>query len=165
MAYFFNMLFLFNLHCTLLFEHFAEHDSDRAEFLKLCKRVEYTIRAWYLLQFEDLMVLSCFLVLLADRLHCYIYYLISTPIFLYFLVICVYSNCTPSLTLYMGLGNWNSRIYHLKKLIHLNRISWLTYCRYYGDFFLFCLLIAFQPNQKIERVKGMYHPKWLSFLK
>lgn len=38
----------------------AEHSSDRAEFLKLCKRVEYTIRAWYLLQFEDLMVCSCF---------------------------------------------------------------------------------------------------------
>ncbi|CAN1126611.1 hypothetical protein LINPERHAP2_LOCUS3516 [Linum perenne] len=34
-----------------------EHTSDRAEFLKLCKRVEYTIRAWYLLQFEDLMQL------------------------------------------------------------------------------------------------------------
>ncbi|CAN6703007.1 unnamed protein product [Malus baccata var. baccata] len=34
-----------------------EESSDRAEFLKLCKRVEYTIRAWYLLQFEDLMSL------------------------------------------------------------------------------------------------------------
>ncbi|KAI5651037.1 hypothetical protein M9H77_37042 [Catharanthus roseus] len=34
-----------------------EHTSDRSEFLKLCKRVEYTIRAWYLLQFEDLMQL------------------------------------------------------------------------------------------------------------
>ncbi|KAK3003358.1 hypothetical protein RJ639_020178 [Escallonia herrerae] len=34
-----------------------EHSTDRAEFLKLCKRVEYTIRAWYLLQFEDLMQL------------------------------------------------------------------------------------------------------------
>ncbi|KAA8530051.1 hypothetical protein F0562_004760 [Nyssa sinensis] len=34
-----------------------EHSSDRDEFLKLCKRVEYTIRAWYLLQFEDLMQL------------------------------------------------------------------------------------------------------------
>ncbi|KAH7846435.1 hypothetical protein Vadar_014067 [Vaccinium darrowii] len=34
-----------------------EHSSDRAEFFKLCKRVEYTIRAWYLLQFEDLMQL------------------------------------------------------------------------------------------------------------
>ncbi|MCI07829.1 hypothetical protein A2U01_0028898, partial [Trifolium medium] len=33
------------------------HSSDRAEFLKLSKRVEYTIRAWYLLQFEDLMQL------------------------------------------------------------------------------------------------------------
>ncbi|XP_078433978.1 aminopeptidase (DUF3754) [Wolffia australiana] len=34
-----------------------EHRADRDEFLKLCKRVEYTIRAWYLLQFEDLMQL------------------------------------------------------------------------------------------------------------
>ncbi|KAF6134009.1 hypothetical protein GIB67_038300 [Kingdonia uniflora] len=34
-----------------------EHSSDRAEFLKLCKRVEYIIRSWYLLQFEDLMQL------------------------------------------------------------------------------------------------------------
>ncbi|XP_019427420.1 PREDICTED: uncharacterized protein LOC109335724 [Lupinus angustifolius] len=34
-----------------------QHSSDRAEFLKLCKRIEYTIRAWYLLQFEDLMQL------------------------------------------------------------------------------------------------------------
>ncbi|XP_057489339.1 uncharacterized protein LOC130775209 isoform X2 [Actinidia eriantha] len=34
-----------------------EHKSDRDEFLKLCKRIEYTIRAWYLLQFEDLMYL------------------------------------------------------------------------------------------------------------
>ncbi|KAH7653716.1 hypothetical protein IHE45_19G097700 [Dioscorea alata] len=34
-----------------------EHSSDRTEFLKLCKRVEYTVRAWYLLQFEDLMQL------------------------------------------------------------------------------------------------------------
>ncbi|KAJ6812153.1 uncharacterized protein M6B38_150160 [Iris pallida] len=37
--------------------YLIEHGSDRAEFLKLCKRVEYTIRAWYLLQFEDLMQL------------------------------------------------------------------------------------------------------------
>ncbi|KAI9108151.1 hypothetical protein K1719_021024 [Acacia pycnantha] len=35
----------------------CEHSSDRAEFLKLFKRVEYTIRAWYHLQFEDLMQL------------------------------------------------------------------------------------------------------------
>uniref|UniRef100_A0A6N2M8G0 Aminopeptidase n=1 Tax=Salix viminalis TaxID=40686 RepID=A0A6N2M8G0_SALVM len=34
-----------------------EHGADRAEFLKLCKRVEYTIRAWYFLQFEDMMQL------------------------------------------------------------------------------------------------------------
>lgn len=32
--------------------------SDVDEFLKLCQRVEYTIRAWYLLQFEDLMVIG-----------------------------------------------------------------------------------------------------------
>lgn len=37
--------------------YLIELASDRAEFLKLCKRVEYTIRAWYLLQFEDLMQL------------------------------------------------------------------------------------------------------------
>ncbi|MED6169657.1 hypothetical protein PIB30_023209 [Stylosanthes scabra] len=35
----------------------AEHSSDRAEFLKLCRRIEYTIRAWYFLQFEDMMQL------------------------------------------------------------------------------------------------------------
>ncbi|WOL00962.1 hypothetical protein Cni_G09675 [Canna indica] len=34
-----------------------ELDNDRSEFLMLCKRVEYTIRAWYLLKFEDLMQL------------------------------------------------------------------------------------------------------------
>ncbi|KAM0934809.1 hypothetical protein DsansV1_C30g0214381 [Dioscorea sansibarensis] len=37
--------------------YLIEHGTDRAEFLKLCKRVEYTIRAWYLLEFEDLMQL------------------------------------------------------------------------------------------------------------
>ncbi|KAL5203687.1 hypothetical protein ABZP36_008558 [Zizania latifolia] len=37
--------------------YLIEHDKDRADFMKLCKRVEYTIRAWYLLQFEDLMQL------------------------------------------------------------------------------------------------------------
>ncbi|XP_056858434.1 uncharacterized protein LOC130507807 [Raphanus sativus] len=34
-----------------------EHSNDRQEFLKLCKRIEYTVRAWYNLQFEDLMQL------------------------------------------------------------------------------------------------------------
>ncbi|XP_059624618.1 uncharacterized protein LOC132267473 [Cornus florida] len=34
-----------------------EQSSDRAEFVKLSKRVESTIRTWYLLQFEDLMQL------------------------------------------------------------------------------------------------------------
>ncbi|PUZ67104.1 hypothetical protein GQ55_3G405500 [Panicum hallii var. hallii] len=37
--------------------YLIEHEVDRNEFLKLCKKVEYTIRAWYLLQFEDLMQL------------------------------------------------------------------------------------------------------------
>ncbi|KAI7754118.1 hypothetical protein M8C21_014862 [Ambrosia artemisiifolia] len=34
-----------------------EQHADRADFLKLCKRIEYMIRAWYFLQFEDLMQL------------------------------------------------------------------------------------------------------------
>ncbi|KAG8656055.1 hypothetical protein MANES_04G093800v8 [Manihot esculenta] len=34
-----------------------EDAADREEFLKLCQRVEYTIRAWYLLHFEDLLQL------------------------------------------------------------------------------------------------------------
>ncbi|KAL3630893.1 hypothetical protein CASFOL_023877 [Castilleja foliolosa] len=42
---------------TVHLANLIEHTSDRAEFLKLCKRVEYTIRAWYMLQFEDLMQL------------------------------------------------------------------------------------------------------------
>ncbi|KAF2322971.1 hypothetical protein GH714_032558 [Hevea brasiliensis] len=35
-----------------------ELGADRDEFLKLCQRVEYTIRAWYHLHFEDLMVMD-----------------------------------------------------------------------------------------------------------
>ncbi|KAL5724500.1 hypothetical protein ACHQM5_007752 [Ranunculus cassubicifolius] len=34
-----------------------EHSSDKADFLKLCKRFESVIRSWYFLQFEDLMQL------------------------------------------------------------------------------------------------------------
>ncbi|XP_068665126.1 uncharacterized protein [Aristolochia californica] len=45
--------------------YLIEQASDRAEFLKLCRRVEYTIRAWYLLQFEDLMQLHS----LFDPIH------------------------------------------------------------------------------------------------
>ncbi|CAN6221024.1 unnamed protein product [Urochloa humidicola] len=37
--------------------HLQGRENDRSEFMKLCKRVEYTIRAWYLLQFDDLMQL------------------------------------------------------------------------------------------------------------
>ncbi|XP_060170369.1 uncharacterized protein LOC132600891 [Lycium barbarum] len=42
-----------------------ENDSDRNEFLKLCNRVQYTIRAWYNIQFEDLMGLYA----LFDPIH------------------------------------------------------------------------------------------------
>jgi hypothetical protein len=37
-----------------------EEESDRHEFSTLCKRIESTIRAWYNLQFEDLMLYSLF---------------------------------------------------------------------------------------------------------
>uniref|UniRef100_A0A0D9V9V0 Aminopeptidase n=1 Tax=Leersia perrieri TaxID=77586 RepID=A0A0D9V9V0_9ORYZ len=37
--------------------YLIEHQYDREEFLKLCKRIEYTIRAWYHLQFDDMMEL------------------------------------------------------------------------------------------------------------
>ncbi|KAG0457866.1 hypothetical protein HPP92_023023 [Vanilla planifolia] len=37
--------------------YLIEQPTDRTDFMKLCKRIEYTIRAWYLLQFEDLMQL------------------------------------------------------------------------------------------------------------
>lgn len=40
-------------HLTFL----IELESDKAEFSKMCKRVEYIIRAWYLTQFEDMMQL------------------------------------------------------------------------------------------------------------
>lgn len=36
-----------------------EEESDRHEFSTLCKRIESTIRAWYNLQFEDLMSERC----------------------------------------------------------------------------------------------------------
>ncbi|XP_074343392.1 uncharacterized protein LOC141682599 [Apium graveolens] len=37
----------------------SQSSRDRAEFLKLCKRDDYIIRVWHLLQFEDLMICSC----------------------------------------------------------------------------------------------------------
>ncbi len=43
------VLWVFVCPCT-------EEESDRHEFSTLCKRIESTIRAWYNLQFEDLMV-------------------------------------------------------------------------------------------------------------
>ncbi|KAL5581475.1 hypothetical protein UlMin_013917 [Ulmus minor] len=44
--------------------HF-DNNSERSEFVKFCQRVECTIRAWYLLQFEDLMQLYA----LFDPIH------------------------------------------------------------------------------------------------
>lgn len=41
------------------------------------------------------------------------------------------SNCTPSLTPFMGPRNWSSRPCLLKKLILLSWISWHTCFRYY----------------------------------
>ncbi|KAM7278738.1 hypothetical protein ACFE04_005872 [Oxalis oulophora] len=40
--------------------NYIEDKSVKLEFLKFCQRVEYTVRAWYLLQFEDLMQLYAF---------------------------------------------------------------------------------------------------------
>ncbi|ESW23707.1 hypothetical protein PHAVU_004G069500 [Phaseolus vulgaris] len=42
-------------HLIMTLANLIKHSADRVEFLKLCKRIEYTIRAWYLLQFEDMM--------------------------------------------------------------------------------------------------------------
>ncbi|CAJ1953321.1 unnamed protein product [Sphenostylis stenocarpa] len=42
-------------HLIMTLASLIKHSADRLEFLKLCKRIEYTIRAWYLLQFEDMM--------------------------------------------------------------------------------------------------------------
>ncbi|GAB4847375.1 hypothetical protein Ancab_026433 [Ancistrocladus abbreviatus] len=42
---------------TMTLANHIENESDRTEFLKLCKRIEYIIRTWYLLQFEDFMQL------------------------------------------------------------------------------------------------------------
>lgn len=60
------MIFLFDASTStnrvfFYFFFLAEHSNDRQEFLKLCKRIEYTVRAWYNLQFEDLMVVTLFL--------------------------------------------------------------------------------------------------------
>ncbi|PKI41173.1 hypothetical protein CRG98_038458 [Punica granatum] len=35
-----------------------ENKADRAEFAKFCQRVDSAVRAWYILQFEDLMVME-----------------------------------------------------------------------------------------------------------
>uniref|UniRef100_A0A803LR57 Aminopeptidase n=1 Tax=Chenopodium quinoa TaxID=63459 RepID=A0A803LR57_CHEQI len=42
------------IHCLT---QLIESESERAEFLTFCNRVDYTIRAWYLIQFEELMQL------------------------------------------------------------------------------------------------------------
>ncbi|EEF49327.1 conserved hypothetical protein [Ricinus communis] len=47
-------------HLILTLTGLIEDSSDRAEFVKFCKKVEYIIRAWYHLQFEELMQLYSF---------------------------------------------------------------------------------------------------------
>ncbi|WCJ40254.1 hypothetical protein M5689_021184 [Euphorbia peplus] len=42
-------------HLVFKLSTLIENSFQQDEFLKLCRRVEYTIRAWYLLQFEELM--------------------------------------------------------------------------------------------------------------
>ncbi|KAJ4748455.1 aminopeptidase (DUF3754) [Rhynchospora pubera] len=46
-------------------EDMIENEADRSEFAKLCKRVEYVIRAWYMIHFENMMELY----LLFDPVH------------------------------------------------------------------------------------------------
>lgn len=43
----------------------------------------------------------------------------------------VYSNYTPFLILYMGLKSWKTKSSLLKKLMHMNKISWRTFLRYF----------------------------------
>jgi hypothetical protein len=81
----------------------AEHEADRNEFLRLCKKVEYTIRAWYQLHFEDLMASLLF-------------YLIQDPpppwsraVTNSLFLIDWRSNCTPCLILFLARRGWSSR--------------------------------------------------------
>ncbi|PKU64645.1 uncharacterized protein LOC110107844 [Dendrobium catenatum] len=48
---------ILKLKLVMKLSYLIEQPADRTDFMKLCKRMEYTIRAWYLLQFEDLMQL------------------------------------------------------------------------------------------------------------
>lgn len=111
----------------------VEQSSDRAEFLKLCKRIEYTIRAWYLLQFENLMVPSCL-----NLCQCFFGFQIcshSHKISRHHVRLLIESfphhdsNYMPSLILSPELKNWSSRSYQQLKLIFLSRIFFLTYFR------------------------------------
>ncbi|KAL6136008.1 hypothetical protein ACLB2K_061310 [Fragaria x ananassa] len=45
-------------HITTVLETDPDSSSKLDEFLKLCKRVEYTIRAWHNLEFQDMMVMD-----------------------------------------------------------------------------------------------------------
>lgn len=123
--------------------HPAEHSSDRAEFLKLCKRVEYTIRAWYMLQFEDLMVIfECLLLILYSPELLYLILQLIDSIWIYGC-----SNSTPFLTLSMEHKSWSNRSYLPMKLMFLNRTSWDTYFRW--AYLHPMLIICVWPNTHI----------------
>lgn len=123
--------------------HPVEHSSDRAEFLKLCKRVEYTIRAWYMLQFEDLMVISeCLLLILYSPEFLYLILQLIDSIWIYGC-----SNSTPFLTLSMEHKSWSNRSYLPMKLTFLNRTSWDTYFRW--AYLHPMLIICVWPNTHI----------------
>lgn len=70
------------LKVELFFACPAEQKADRPEFAKLCGRVEYAIRAWYNLQFEEMMVVP----FLIEVLNSYKNFTFFTAFSLYFFV-------------------------------------------------------------------------------
>lgn len=140
-----DIIYLLHAYCGLNYLYMfpyslAEQNSDRTEFLKLCKRVEYTIRAWYLLQFEDLMVwicnflyrfivmnwkIVCVCMMITEVSYCWMKYVrFDSKWFLFF------SNCILYLILFIVLKDWSSRTCLLKRLMFLNKISWPIFFRW-----------------------------------
>lgn len=54
--FFYIYLFLLFIKLYIFYNHSPAENGEREEFLRFCQRVECTIRAWYHLHFEDLMV-------------------------------------------------------------------------------------------------------------
>lgn len=112
-------------HVSSLLCFLAELPTDRTEFLKLCKRVEYTIRAWYFLQFEDLMVRAVTVFVFSLILCSYpLYY------FIWVRACCICSNCILYLIPSMELKEFSSRILHQRRSMFSSRIFLLTFFRY-----------------------------------